>query len=239
MLSTNYCIVLSRLKYKDQDLIVKWYTKERGLVTYLIKGVFKSQKSRLKAAYFQELSQLQLEERYKPNQSLQYIKEVKVNYIYQSLHTNIYKSAIVLFLAEILSKVLKEEAKNEQLYDFLETSLQYFDVEQSYSNFHLLFIVKLTRYLGFYPDKNTITNPYFNLKSGVFEASKSDSFTVFGKNLTLLKQLLGINFDTIDTIKMSSKERLQFLKMLLQYYELHIEGFKTPKSLQVLNDVFH
>ncbi len=239
MLTKNNSIVLSKLKYRDNDLIVKCYTQQRGLVSYLLRGVFKSKKSQAKTVYFQELSQLQIEENYKPNQSLHFIKEVKPNYIYQSLHTNIYKSAIVLFLSEILSNVLKEEEKNEGLFNYLETALLYLDEDDNFSNFHLLFLLKLTRYLGFQPETLNSDKPYFNLQSGVFESSNNDIYSISGYNLILLKQLLGINFDALNSIKINAKQRQEFLNMLLYYFELHLGGFKKPKSLQVLNDVFH
>ena len=142
MLSKNNSIVLSKLKYRDHDLIVKCYTEERGVVSYMLRGVLKSKKGLSKTVYFQALSQLQIEENYKPNQSLHFIKETKFNYIYKSLHTNIYKSSIVLFLSEILSNVLKEEEKNADLFHFITASLQYLDNEDQFSNFHLLFSLK-------------------------------------------------------------------------------------------------
>ncbi|MFP4844748.1 DNA repair protein RecO [Winogradskyella sp. PE311] len=239
MLTKNNSIVLSKIKYKDYDLIVKCYTAQRGVVSYILRGILKSKKSQTKTVYFQALSQIQIEENYKPNQSLHSIKEVKLYYTYKSLHTNVYKSAVVLFLSEILSNVLKEEEKNEALYHYIETALQYLDNEEHFSNFHMLFLLKLTRYLGIQPENLNIEYPYFNLKSGVFEAFSTDIYSISGKNLTLLKQLLGINFDTLSTIKINAKQRQEFLNMLLYYFELHLGGFKKPKSLQVLNDVFH
>jgi DNA repair protein RecO (recombination protein O) len=239
MLTKNNSIVLTKLKYRDYDLIVKCYTQERGVVSYLLKGVLKSKKGLSKTVYFQALSQLQIEENYKPNQALHFIKEVKFNYIYKSLHNNIYKSAIVLFLSEILSNVLKEEEKNEDLFNYIITALQYLDNEDNFSNFHLLFLLKLTRYIGFQPENLNSNYPYFNLKSGVFEATNNGVYSISGENLTLLKYLLGINFDGLYTIKINAKQRQDFLNMLLYYFELHLGNFKKPKSLQVLNDVFH
>lgn len=239
MLSKNNSIVLSKLKYREYDLIVKCYTQQRGVVSYLLKGVLKSKKGLSKTVYYQALSQLQIEESYKPNQTLHFIKEVKFNYIYKSLHTNIYKSSIVLFLAEILSKVLKEEEKNEGLYEFIAAALQYLDNEDQFSNFHLLFLLKLTRYLGFQPENLDNDYLYFNLESGIFESNNNGIYSISGANLTLLKQLLGTNFDALDTIKINATQRQEFLNMLLYYFELHLGSFKKPKSLQVLNEVFH
>lgn len=239
MLTKNNSIVLSKLKYRDYDLIVKCYTQQRGVVSYILRGVLKSKKGQTKTVYFQALSQLQIEENFKPNQSLHSLREVKLNYIYKSLHTNIYKSAIVLFLSEILSTVLKEEEKNEDLFNYIETALQYLDNEDQFSNFHLLFLLKLTRYLGFQPGNLNNNYSYFNLESGVFETSNKGMYSIDGENLILLKRLLGINFDALNGIKINAKQRRDFLNMLLYYFELHLGGFKKPKSLQVLNDVFH
>jgi DNA repair protein RecO (recombination protein O) len=239
MLTKNNSIVLSKLKYRDYDLIVKCYTEQRGVVSYILRGVLKSKRGQTKTVYFQALSQLQIEENYKPHQSLHSIKEVKLNYIYNTLHTNIYKSAIVLFLSEILSNVLKEEEKNEDLFHYIATALQYLDTEDQFANFHLLFLLKLTRYLGFQPENLKEDYPYFNLQSGLFETVNQGSYSVSGENLTLLKQLLGTNFDALHSIKINAKQRQAFLNLVLHYFELHLGSFKKPKSLQVLNEVFH
>ena len=207
MLSKNNSIVLSKIKYRDYDLIVKCYTEQRGIVSYILRGALKSKKGQTKTVYFQPLSLLQIEESYKPNQSLHSIREVKLNYVYKSLHSNIYKSSIVLFLSEILSNVLKEEEKNEDLFNYIETALQYLDSEDQFSNFHLLFLLKLTRYLGFQPENSESDFPFFNLETGVFENANSGIYSISGENLTLLKRLLGINFDALNTIKINGKQR--------------------------------
>lgn len=239
MIVKSTIIVLSKIKYKDYDLIVRTYTKHRGAVSYLIKDGLKSTKSnRSKSVYFQPLMQLAVEENYKPNQSLQYLKEVKSNYLYKTLHTNIYKSAIVLFLSELLSNTLKEEEKNEDLFSFLETAFQYLDNEDRFANFHLLFLLKLSRYLGFLPENPSDNSHFFNLQKGHFEETSKGHYSISGKNLTLLKQLLGTNFDSLSIIKMNAQERHDFLSMILLYFELHLEGFKKPKSLTILSEVF-
>ncbi|WP_411765978.1 DNA repair protein RecO [Winogradskyella sp. A3E31] len=240
MLIDSHAIVLSKLKYKDYDLIVRCYTLHRGTVSYLVKGGLKNTKSRAsKSIYFQPLSQIQIIENFREGQSLQYFKEVKAGYIYKTLHTNVYKSAIVLFLSEVLNSALKEEERNLELYEFIEHAFKYLDDESNFSNFHLLFLLKLTRYLGFQPEKPSKNSNYFNLLKGYFEATSSDIYSISGKNLTLLKTFLGINFDAINEVKLASTERQDFLNMLLYYFELHLGNFKKLKSLKILNDVFH
>jgi DNA repair protein RecO (recombination protein O) len=239
MLVKTNAIVLSKLKYRDNDLIVKCYTKQRGIVSYIIRGALKSIKGSSKSVYFQPLSQLIIEENYRENKSLQNINEVKLNYIYNSLHTNILKSAIVMFLSEVLSSVLKEEEQNDSLYNYIENSLQWLDYDTEHSNFHLLFLLNLTKYLGFYPDNQNMNYLFFNLNNGLFENKKDQVYSVSGENLVVLKQLLGINFDALSSIKLNSNQRQSFLNMLLLYFELHLGDFKKPKSLQIFNQVFN
>ncbi|MGC6429830.1 MAG: DNA repair protein RecO [Jejuia sp.] len=235
--STN-AIVLSKLKYRDNDLIVKCYTQKHGVVSFLVRGAFKAKKTTNKAAYFQLLSQLQIVFNYSKNKTLYAAKEVRLNAVYQSLQTNVLKGAVVIFLSEILNSTLHEEEKNEELYSFLEASLLWFDVTPASPNFHLLFLLKLTKYLGFYPDTSQSDFENFDLQSGSFQPNNLGKHNVSGENLILLKRLLGTTFDALDSIKINSQKRQHFLNMMLQYFELHLGSFKTPKSLQVFNQVF-
>ena len=238
LISTN-AIVLSKLRYSENDLIVKCYTQQLGIVSFLLRGVLKSKKGNNKTAYFQLLSQLQLDIVYKDNRSLHSIKETKLNYTYTSLHTNVFKSAIVMFIAEVLTSTLHEEEQNETLYNYLETALSWLDTHSEYANFHLLFLLKLTKYLGFYPEETDLNSIFFNLQDGIFESKSTSKHSISGENLNLLKQLLGTKFVALSSIKINSSQRQSFLNMILLYYELHLGSFKTPKSLQILNQVFN
>ncbi|MDO6759876.1 DNA repair protein RecO [Tamlana sp. 2_MG-2023] len=238
MLITTNAIVLSKLKYKDNDLIVKCFTQQKGVVSFLLRGVLKSKKSQNKAAYFQPLSQIQIVVDYKPNRSLQTIKETKLSVIYSSLHSHVLKSSIVLFLSEVLTNTLHEEEQDEILFSYLENTLLWLDNQSEYANFHLLFLLKLTKYLGFYPDTMNIDFPNFNLSEGKFELKPVYRHNISGGNLILLKQLLETTFEALPSIKINAKQRQSFLSMLLLYFELHLGRFKPPKSLQVFNQVF-
>ena len=239
MLAHTNAIVLSKLRYKDNDLIVKCYTEKLGVVSFLVRGALKSKKGASKAAYFQLLSQLQLVIAYKSNKNLHTIKEVKPNYIYSSLHSNILKSAVVMFLSEILASILQEEEENRVLYSYIETALLWFDTHTKSSNFHLLFLLNLSKYLGFYPELENVNSAFFNLKDGKFEDKSMGKYAIQGENLLLLKTLLGTKFDGLENIKMNSSQRQSFLNMILLYFELHLGSFKTPRSVKVFNQVFN
>ena len=231
-------IVLSKLKYRDSDLIVRCYTEALGVLSFLLRGVLNTRKGSTKTAYFQLLSQLDLVILYKEKRTLHTIKEVKANYVYATIHTNVYKSAIAMFIAELLTKALREEEENKLMYSYLETTLQWLDSKSNYANFHLLFLLKLTKYLGFYPDDDHLNFEYFDLQEGKFVAKADREHIVSGQNIDLLKQLLGTTFDAINLIKINTKQRQSFLNLMLRYYEFHLGNFKPPKSMQIFNQVF-
>ena len=235
---TTKAIVLTSLKYGDTSLIVKVFTASDGLKSYLLKGVLSSKKGKLKTAYFQPLSQLELVANHKNKGTLESIREVKVNYHYQTLHTDISKNAMTLFLAEVLSNSVHEEEKNESLFEFLEASFQWFDAHDSISNFHIYFLIRLTKYFGFYPEANAIESACFDLLEGEFTNTPSLNPILTGENLSFFKSFLGINFDEVQSIKMNKTNRQELLQSLVLYYELHLQGFRKPKSLAVLNEVF-
>jgi DNA repair protein RecO (recombination protein O) len=237
MLTSTQAIVLSKIRYRDKDLIVKCYTRSSGVVSYLLKGVL-SKKSKLKVSYFQQLSLLELETNHKPQRGLQYIQEVKTFVTYETLHTNVVKSSVVLFLSEILSSILKEEEPNESLFIFMITAFQMFDKEDTFSNVHSLFLLELTKHLGVYPETLNNHLETFNLLEGKFQEYITDSYSIEGENLTVFKRALGTKFDAFSTFALSSSQRQMLLNMILTYFKLHLVDFKKPKSLVILNQIF-
>ncbi|TCI84623.1 DNA repair protein RecO [Tenacibaculum sp. M341] len=236
---TTKTIVLNAIKYSDTSLIVKCLTQKEGVKSYMLRGILKSRKGKLKSAYFQPLTQLEITASHTNKNTLNSIKEARVIYPYSSVPTSIVKQSIVLFLSEILTNIIQEEEENEQLYNYIEASLIWLDTHNSISNFHLLFLLNLSRYLGFYPDVSDSDKSGFNLLEGKFTFSSNDKLTITDKNLTLFKRLLGTNFDAIHTLSFQSKERQIILKIIIQYFELHLDGFRKPKSLAILETVFN
>jgi len=238
MLIKTKAIVLTSIKYGESDLIVKCLTEE-GVKSYLIKRIFRSKSKNMKIGYFQALSLLDLSAYHNKRGNLNKIAEARVSYLYRSLATNIYKQSIALFLAEVLGNTLKEEEQNQIQFDFIETSLKWLDQHDSFSNFHLIFLFQLTKYLGFYPDVDHAGAEYFDLEEGNFTGLKPYRNSLSGKNLILFKSIIGIKFDDMVALKWNSEARQIVLDILLEYYELHLPGFKKPRSLKVLKEVFN
>lgn len=237
MLVSTSAIVLSARRYQDSDLIVTCYTRDFGRTTYILKSVLKSKKGKLRPAFFQPFTILELEANHKDSRALQYIREAKIKFPMNTLHSNQVKRTIVLFLSEILFAVLKEEEKREELYDFIETAINWFETHDTYASFHLVFMLELTKYLGFYPDIDP-KHQFFDLMEGKSSVNASGIYSLSGEKLTLLKQALGIKFDKVKEHRLSTIQKRNLLDMILLYFKVHLDGFKEPKSLSVLNEVF-
>ncbi|WP_298792354.1 DNA repair protein RecO [uncultured Allomuricauda sp.] len=235
---TTKAIVFSSLKYGDTSLIVKALTVSDGIKSYLLKGVLSSKKGKLKPAYFLPLMQLEITATHKNKGTLESMREAKVSVPYKTIHTDIAKNSMVLFLAEMLGNSIQEEEQNEGLFNYLEYALYWLDVHPSNPNFHTLFLLNLTKYLGFYPDTSFQDQSYFDLLEGGFFGTPSLNPLIQGEDLDDFRKLLGINFDALPTVRMNKPQRQELLKNVILYFELHLHGFRKPKSLAVLNAVF-
>ena len=236
MLVKTKAIVLSSLKYQEKSLIVKCFTLSDGLKSYFVRDAFSGRKGNHKIAYFQSLTLLEIEAVHKNKGTLENFKEIKISHPYSSIPTDIFKSTIVLFLSEMLHNSIHEEEANPDFFTFLETALMWLDTNEHTSNFHLILLMEATKFLGFYPEDSNPNFDFFEMREGVFMPfetvsclNKSHSF--------LLKKLLELRFDSIE-ILFNSKERQALLTIIIDYYALHLDGFRKPKSLEVLVEVF-
>lgn len=236
MLVKTKAIVISSLKYQEKSLIVKCLTQSDGLKSYFVPNAFSAKKSNQKIAYFQPLSLLEIEANHKNKGTLEHFKEIKLAHAYQTISNDIVKSTIVMFLSEIIHHSIHEEEKNENLFDFLESALLWLDAHDEMANFHLILMLEMTKFLGFYPDTSDIESRFFDCKEGTFSLFQGTN--CWNEHETFLfKKLIDLKFDS-DQKVFAGIERQVILKLLLQYYTVHLDGFKKPKSLEVLKEVF-
>ena len=235
MLVKTKAIVLSALRYQEKSLVVKCFTESDGLKSYYVRDAFSSKKSSQKTIYFRPLNILEIEATHKNKGTLEYFKEVRLAHPYLSVGTNMTKTSIALFVSEMLHNCIKEEEQNESLYNFLETALLWLDSHDEVVNFHLILLMELTKFLGFYPDSSE-DYPYFEMNEGIFIPYESTG-CLSAHETTLLQRLMHLKFDN-STRAFHVTERQALLKILLDYYAFHLDSFRRPKSLDVLREVF-
>jgi DNA repair protein RecO (recombination protein O) len=232
-------IVLHTIKYSETSVIAKIYTEKLGLQSYMVKGV-RAAKSKSKAAMLQPLTLLEMEVSHRENKGLQYIKEFRRAFVYQSIPFDTLKSTISFFLLEVITKSIREHEPNMEMFEFIYESLCALDEEKKLNpDFHLLFLVHLSRYLGFAPHGNfSEQNCFFEMSEGVFIAEQSTLNIMNKKESSLLNDLLDVNLFEKSTLKISRIERKAMMNNLLKYYQFHLENFslKSPEILEEILD---
>lgn len=236
MLVKTKAIVISSLKYQEKSLIVKCFTETDGLKSYFVHNAFSGKNNRQKIAYFQPLNILEIEAVHKNKGTLENFKEIKLATAYHTINTDVVKSTIIIFLSEMLHHSIREEEKNEDLFHFLETALLWLDSHDDIANFHLILLLEITKFLGFYPDSSTNDYKFFEMTEGIFTPFQSLS-CLSEEETDLFRKILALRFDSNQQI-FNGKDRQQLLKILLDYYSFHLDGFRKPKSLEVLKEVF-
>ena len=239
MLYTLKGIVLRVVEYSESSLIVIAYTDLFGLQSYIVKGARKKN-SKTKPSYFQPLSLVEMVVFKSSGEKLNTIQEIKINKAFTSIPFDIKKQAVVFFINELLVKTIKEEEPNSGLFSFLFSSIQLLDVfTGNCSNFHLVFTLQLSRFLGFYPQGVSTGNNYFDLANGSFVAVSPHHFHYLNSQSSLLLyQISETSLSNCDTISIVPQTRAELIDKLVEYYSLHIPSFNDLRSVEVLKAVF-
>ena len=196
-------------------------------------------KSKFSKAHFFPLNLINIHYSSNEIKNLGFIKEVKSEVLFNTIHSDIQKSSVIVFLSEILNSVLREELEvNKDLFDFLLNSLIWYDNVRECNNYHIKFLIELSKYIGFHPNISNENDLYFCLESGSTTNTKPLGGNICGEDLKLFKSLLGMKFEDLNKMNINRESRKRILNKIIDYYSLHLQMFKTPKSINVFAEVF-
>ncbi|HEC41902.1 MAG TPA: DNA repair protein RecO [Bacteroides sp.] len=233
-------VVLHHIKYKESSAIVYVYTDLFGRQSYLVNSI-RGKKTKFSSSFLQPFTLLEIEAYHKEGKDLQRLIEMR-NYIpFRSIPFDHHKSSQALFLSEVLYKVLREEDPNPELFKFLEHSLQLLDIsDEGTVNFHLIFLVQLTKFMGFIPENNFGGEKTgFDMRNGQFSNGTGLHPDYFDKHSSaLLHELLETGFGGMTEISVNQNVRVKFLEDMMDYYRLHLHGFGKVNSLSVLSEIY-
>lgn len=235
-------IVLHTLKYGESRIIVDMFMRESGRLSCIV-PIPKTPRSRLKKQYFQPMTLLEVEADVRPRQQLQRLKDARLLAPFTTIPFSPEKLALSLFVAEFLYHALRSEQRNEPLFDYIGDSMQWLDTAGAgYANFHLTFLMRLSRFLGFYPNlevRGGETALLFDLREGRFCSMMPTHRDVLQPaEARLIRLLMRMDFPNMHLFRFSRQERNRIVEVLLQYYRLHIPQFPELKSLPVLQSLW-
>jgi len=226
-------IALSYLKQGESSIIAKIFTEEKGLQSFIVKGV-RAKKSKKKLGLFQPLQLLSINATHLPKNSLQYISEIALEHTQITDGIDMKKNFLSIFVAEVISKVLLETEKDKALFRFIwELKIDLNSLEKINPNFPLIFLIRLSEYLGFSPSKEEINGAYFNIELGGFTNNNQQlNYYIEKDNSTYLRELLE-NKD----INIPYKNRNEILLHLIQYYKLQHHELKNMTSHLIIESL--
>lgn len=232
-------IVLNKINYSETSLILKIYTEQDGLLSFIVKGI-RGKKGKLRMAQFQALNLLEIDYKQTGKSDLRFISDLKITDPFSGLLFDPIKRAVALFLAELIQSCIKEEEQNTELFLFLHQSIHWLDLtKDSCTHFHLAFMMKLTRYLGFSPMENSKNAVCFDLQKGAFLMhSPLHNYILLDQELKGWKDLLNCKYENLKNLHFSNQLKRSLVQALMDYYKLHLIHFKELNSQHILQQIF-
>lgn len=241
MIETTQGIVLHYNRYNDDSAIVDVFTLSHGSISFMVRDRRQQRKGGLHATLLRPLNIVELVFDYRTAVPLQKIQELRVGYCYTTLPYHPIKETLALFLSEFLHEALRNEVQNPGLYHYLSYSLQWLDAtDGGVANFHIALLVRLTFYLGFWPNtKGRGSLTYFDLRDGIMtDTEPPHGFFLKGEETEMLPKLLRMNFRNMRHFNLTRQQRNRILDIVTTYYKLHVPEFRNLRSLDVLREIF-
>lgn len=240
MLTKTKAIVIRHLKYGERKLIVELLTEEEGRVT-VVTSVPKTQLGRLKAQYFQPLSLLEVELDVRQREGLQRLRDARIVHPYGSIPFDARKLSIALFLSEFLYYSTRDEQHNPSLFNYVESSLLWLDgCQTAFANFHLVFMMRLSRFIGFFPFiEDYHEGDVFDLRTASFCKLIPMHTDYLGvEDAARINTLMRMNYESMHLFRMSHDDRNRIIDVIVHYYRLHVPNFPELQSLAVVRDLW-
>lgn len=216
------------------------YTEKFGRVTYAVPNT-RSKRAKLAKSLFAPFTVLDMDVEHTPGREIQKIAEARVAAVHMNLYADPVKNAVVLFLAEILSRVIREQEQNSALYAFLTDAVALYDLlEEGKANFHLLFLLRISEFLGFRIHRESYREGYwFDMTEGVFTPHTPDHvWYMTPPEAYLLHAVLNMQFSNMATYRFSREQRTALLDKIVLYFRLHLPDLKEIRSLEILKMLF-
>jgi DNA repair protein RecO (recombination protein O) len=234
MLLSSEGVVISSLKYGDSSIISKVFSKERGLIS-LISNRPKKKRGGASSGIYQAFNLVQFVCYFSNRSSVHRIKEIQFSPSSKPDVENVPKNALKFFLAEFISKVIKEEEQNANLYDFLEKKVISLNTHQDQlGSFHIRFLVELLEEIGIHPllmEKDH----YFDLLEGTSCGIRPSHPNFYeGDDYLLFYKAF------FQPEKLGKLEKSRLLSLLISFYNVQLGGgLENLKSRSVLEVVFN
>lgn len=221
-------------------MIVQMLTDTWGRQSYMVQGIRSSRGRGSKQSLFQPMFALEFEGLISSRQQMHRFREVQSGIVLQRMPFDVRRSTIALFMAEVLYRLVKESEPDQALFGFVWESIGALDgMEEGVANFHLWFLVHLSRFLGFFPGNEYTQGAWFDASEGLYTKQKPPHvISMKPENARILNDLVECDVRCLGEIGLNRGQRAAFLEALLTYYGYHLDAIHTVQSVKILQEVF-
>ncbi|NMC40593.1 MAG: DNA repair protein RecO [Bacteroidales bacterium] len=240
MIEKSSAIVLRQFKYSDTGIITHLFTEKFGRMAVMVKGAG-GRKSEKHRSYLQPLNVVNVTIYNQSAREIQQLKEISLLVSPAGYSVNPVKSAIALFLGEVLYSVLREETPLPDLYEYIFSSINWFgNLEEGIPNFHIAFLAGLCSYLGIEPSGSKPEgDTVFDYLNGTFCSIPPAHGNYEGRHVSaILSLVFSSSWDEIKNIPLTGADRNEALSAILKYYSFHFPSLRKINSIEVLKQVF-
>jgi len=216
-------IILNQIKYKETSIIVKIFTEELGIKSYIINSV-RTKKPKYNPAIFQPLNVVDMVAYDKKTSSINYISELKLHCIFHNIIADPQKAFASIFVSELINKTIKEGETHENTFAFLFAQISNLNNPKTIDSnlFIIKFMLQFCHHLGFgIKNAQEMTRQLLKINRDLKFSSLEENFL----NDLILTEDIQIPKD-INTIEIIDK--------LLLYYRIHIPSIYYLKSFDIL-----
>ena len=244
MLHNTKGIVLRVTKYGDTSIIMTAYTELFGVQQYMVKGVrVTSKKGANKGVFYQPAAILQMEVYHAPMKTMQMVKEVSWDYVYQNVYSDVLRNAVALYIVEVLQQTMQPEPHPEMFY-LIEDTFKQFDKGGAglVSNLPIYFLIHLSQTMGFgLQGKYSDETPILDIKEGEFVSKPpAHPYYLEAQTAQVASTFLAVQFyNDLETISLSGGQRKKILELFQLSLSWHYKKFSEIKSLPILQSILH
>lgn len=241
MKETLHLIALRTVRHNERHSILTAYTLERGMMAFLQPAGSGKEASR-RRALMMPLGLVEGVADLQPGRDIHTLGQTRALVPLQSLRSNPVKSALAMFLAEVVLTVQREAHPDPVVWRFVEQSVVALDAlpAAEVANFHLVFLVRLMPLTGIEPDMSTYApGRVFDMVDGVFRtAAPLHSEYLPADRAAILPSLARITYINMHLFRLTRAQRAALLDGLLRYYTLHSAPLSSLRSLDILRTLF-
>jgi len=233
-------LVLNTINYNDKYILAQVFTESFGRITYMVSKT-KGKSTKVPRSLFSPLVVLDMDVEHQTSRDIQRIREARLDVYLYGIAGDLGKTSMAFFLSEFLTRVLRDTNDSKLLFDFLDQSVQILEMtDKSIANFHLVFMLKLSHFMGFYPNlEEYAENDLFDMINGEFVRYQPLHRHFLGRSESKALSLLArISYENMHHFVFSRQDRITIINRIIEYYSLHLYDFPALKSLDVLHELF-